>query len=117
LLGYHRRGGLRREVSTFMETYPLILTPTSGEAPFRLDDDIVSVERTAELMAHAWPGMSVPVLGLPALGIAATRDNGAPVGVQIVGRAFDEETVFRAGEVIEDRSGIATPIDPVIGAA
>lgn len=113
ILGYHRQGGLRREVSTFMDEYRLILTPSSGEAPFPLDDDVVSEERTAQLMAYAWPGMSVPVLGFPALGIAATRGEGAPVGVQIIGRPFDEETVLRAGEVIEDRSGIETPIDPV----
>jgi amidase len=113
IVGYHRRAGLRRELSEFMERYPLILTPVSGEAPFPMGDDVISVERTAELMAHGWPGMSVPVLGLPCLGLPATRGDGAPMGVQLIGRPFDEETVLRAGEVIEARSGIVTPIDPV----
>jgi amidase len=67
----------------------------------------------AELMAFAWPGMSVATLGLPALGLAAERNGGAPVGVQLVGRPFEEEAVFAAGEVIEARNGVSTPIDPI----
>jgi amidase len=113
VLGHHRQGGLRREVSSFMDAYPLVLTPTSGEPPFPHGDQLISVDRTAELMAYAWPGMSVPVLGLPALGLPATLAGGAPVGVQLIGRPFDEETVLSAAEVIEARSGIATPIDPM----
>jgi len=113
VVGYHRRGGLRRELSLFMQDYPLILTPTSGEAPFPTGDDVESVGRVAELMAHGWPGMSLPTFGFPGLGIAATRDGGAPIGVQLIGRPFEEETVFAAAEVIEARNGISTPIDPL----
>jgi amidase len=112
VLGYHRRGGLRRELSLFMQDYPLILTPTSGEAPFPPGDDVESVERVAELMAHGWPGMSLPTFGFPGLGIGATRNGGAPIGVQLIGRPFEEEAIFRASEVIESRNGIATPVDP-----
>jgi amidase len=73
---------------------------------------VISVDRTAELMSHGWPGMSIATLGLPAVGLGATREAGAPVGVQLVGRPFDEPAVFEAAEVIEARSGIRTPIDP-----
>jgi amidase len=111
--GYGRRGGLRREVSVFMEEWPLLLTPVSGEPPFPPGDITASAERTAELMAFAWPGMSVATLGLPALGLAAVRNGGAPVGVQLVGRPFEEEAVFAAAEVIEARNGVSTPIDPI----
>ncbi|GCB49888.1 hypothetical protein SNL152K_7231 [Streptomyces sp. NL15-2K] len=54
-----------------------------------------------------------PFLGLPGLGIGAVRDGGAPLGIQLIGRAFDEESLFQAAEVIERRSGLTTPIDPV----
>jgi amidase len=111
--GYGRRGGLRREVSVFMEDWPLLLMPVSGEPPFPPADITASAERVAELMAFAWPGMSVATLGLPALGLPATRGDGAPVGVQLVGRPFEEEAVFAAGEVIEARNGIRTPIEPL----
>jgi amidase len=112
-VGYGRRGGLRREVSLYMEDWPLLLTPVSGEPPFPPGDITTSAERVAELMAFAWPGMSVATLGLPALGLAAVRNGGAPVGVQLIGRPFEEEAVFAAGEVIEARNGVSTPIDPI----
>ncbi|PRY44737.1 amidase [Umezawaea tangerina] len=110
--GYARRGMLRREVSTLMADYPLIVTPMSGEPPFPVGADVLSADRTAELMAHQWPSMAVPVLGLPALGVPVVRGAGAPMGVQVIGRAFDEHAVFLAGEVIEARSGIRTPVTP-----
>jgi amidase len=112
VVGYHRRGGLRRELSLFMEDYPLLLTPTSGEAPFQMGDDTESAERVAELMAHGWPGMSLPTFGFPGLGIGAVRDGGAPIGVQLIGRPFAEATLFTAAEVIEAHNGVRTPVDP-----
>lgn len=112
LAGYARRALLRREVSVFMDEHPILLLPNSGEPAFPLGEDVVSVDRTRAIMAHQWPNMAVPVLGLPSLGIGVRREGGAPLGVHVTGRAFDEETVFTAGEVIEARSGITTPIDP-----
>jgi amidase len=38
---------------------------------------------------------------------------GLPVGVQLLGRRFDEEALLDAGAVIEARAGSCTPIDPV----
>ncbi|WP_067450850.1 amidase [Actinomadura macra] len=115
--GWARRGMLRREMSVFAERYPLVVTPVSGEPPFPLGSDAESVERTAELMGRQWPLMSVPVLGLPALGLPTVPPAGAaPVGVQVIGRPFEEDAVFAAAEVIESRSGLLIPVEPV-GAA
>ncbi|TMR04790.1 amidase [Actinomadura soli] len=110
--GWARRGMLRRQFSVFADRYPLVLTPVSGEAPFPMGSDAESVERTAELMGRQWPLMSVPVLGFPALGLPVESGGGAPLGVQVIGRPFEEDAVFAAAEVIEARAGIATPIDP-----
>jgi amidase len=112
LAGQARSGALRRRVSEFMVDYPLLLTPMAGEPPFPLGADIESVDRVAEMMAFAWPSMSVPVLRLPALGLAATLGDGVPLGVQLVGRPFTEDLVLQVGEVIEARSGIVTPLEP-----
>lgn len=112
--GWARRGLLRREMSLFMDRFPLVMTPVSGEPPFPMGSDVESTERTAELMARQWPLMSVPVLGLPALAMGVLPTGGAPLGIQIIGRPFDEEAVFGAAEVIEARSGITTPVDPAM---
>ena len=104
---------LRRRMSEFMDDHPLLVLPNSGERPFLHGRDLGTVDETRELMINQWPNTSVPVFGLPALGIGVRQDAGAPIGVQLVARTFDEEALFAAGEVIEQRSGIRTPVDPV----
>ena len=39
--------------------------------------------------------------GLPAMSLPCGAVNGLPVGMQLIGRAFDEKTLFRAGYVFE----------------
>lgn len=103
---------VRRRISEFMVDFPVLVLPNSGEPAFPYGTDLQSQDRVRELLTNQWPGLAVPVLGLPAVGIATSRTEGAPLGVHIVGQAFDEESVFNAAEVIEQRSGIVTPIDP-----
>ena len=44
--------------------------------------------------------------GLPAISVpAGLSANGLPLGLQLIGRAFDEEMVLRAGAVLEEASG------------
>jgi aspartyl-tRNA(Asn)/glutamyl-tRNA(Gln) amidotransferase subunit A len=42
------------------------------------------------------PGISVP---------GGLSSEGTPLGLQLIGRPFEEETLFRAGQVIEDAAG------------
>lgn len=112
---WNRRHFVRRRVSEFMADFPVLVLPNSGEPAFPYGRDVDSVEGAVELMRHQWPNSAVPLLGLPGLGMGvSTAGNGtAPLGVQLVGRAFDEESLLQAGEVIERASAIRTPIDPV----
>ena len=107
-----RRHLVRRQLSEFMADHPLLVLPNSGEPPFAYGRDLGTVDETREVMINQWPNTSVPVLGLPAIGLGVLQDAGAPLGVQLVARAYDEEALFAAGEIIEQRSGITTPVDP-----
>ena len=108
--GYARRGTLISKLQRFLQDHPLILLPVSAEQAFEQDADIHSVESMRRVMAANWSMMAVPMLGFPALAVPTGIANGLPVGVQLLGQRFREDTLLDAGEIIEARAGILTPI-------
>ena len=53
--------------------------------------------------------VTVNLAGLPGLSVPAGLDaEGLPLGLQVIGRAWDESTVFRVGKAIEDAAGFTT---------
>ena len=80
-----------------------ILTPTAPSAAFgqgeKMDDPVTMYLNDV---------FTVPVnmAGLPGLSLPAGLDNqGLPLGLQVIGRPFDEETVFAVGQAIENAAG------------
>jgi aspartyl-tRNA(Asn)/glutamyl-tRNA(Gln) amidotransferase subunit A len=55
--------------------------------------------------------VTVNMAGLPGIAVPAGFDaQGLPLGLQVIGRAFDEETLFAVGQAIEDAAGrVALP--------
>ncbi len=81
------------------ETVDAILTPTAPNAAFSADDppsDPVEMYLndvfTVPANLSGLPGMSVP---------AGLSSEGLPLGLQVLGRAFDEPTVFKFGRALE----------------
>jgi aspartyl-tRNA(Asn)/glutamyl-tRNA(Gln) amidotransferase subunit A len=81
----------------------VLLTPTTPGPAFGIGEvigdpiqmylnDIFTV--TANMAGV--PGISVP---------AGLSSEGTPLGLQLIGRPFDEATLFQAGQVIEDAAG------------
>jgi amidase len=112
LRGYGRRSTLVKQLSLFLQRSALVLLPISAERTFEVDADVVDVSRCAEVITAQWPMMSIAALGFPALSVPATIAGGLPVGVQLLGRRFREDTLLDAGAVIEQRAQVTTPIDP-----
>jgi len=80
-----------------------LLTPTAPSAAFaqgeKMNDPIAMYLNdvfTVPASMAGVPGMSVPA-GLDAQGL--------PLGLQVIGKHFDEETVFAVAQVIEDAAG------------
>lgn len=81
----------------------VILAPTAPTAAFALGE-----KSEDPLAMYLNDVFSVPasLAGLPAMSVPAGLDrNGLPLGLQIIGKAFDEQGVLNAGLAIEARAG------------
>ena len=88
----------------FFEEYDLLLTPTVAVPPFRAGEEGPREVNGRALERFGWTPFTYPfnLTGNPALSVpAGFTPEGLPIGVQIVGRRFDEATVLRAGAAFE----------------
>ncbi|GAA1137227.1 amidase [Kribbella jejuensis] len=99
---------LRRQVGRCLDQQDLLITPTATSGPPRLDVRQSEGFRLADYtraMANTTPAN---LTGHPALTVpSGAGDNGLPTGLQIMGREFDERTVYRAGFSMEADGGFA----------
>jgi aspartyl-tRNA(Asn)/glutamyl-tRNA(Gln) amidotransferase subunit A len=110
------RALIARDFDEAFQRCDAILTPTAPSAAFaigeKMDDPVAMYLNdvfTVPVNLAGLPGLSVPA-GL-------SRDD-LPLGLQVIGRAFDEETVLRVGGVIESAAGFsARPAFTAGGAA
>lgn len=107
-----RRTALIREWLIFLEQYPLILMPVSWRRPFAIDADQSGDAAMGEMLQAQSPLLALAVLGLPGLSVPVSVSGGIPSGVQIIAGRYQEEACLQAGEIIQQRAGVFTPIDP-----
>ncbi|MEM7444102.1 MAG: Asp-tRNA(Asn)/Glu-tRNA(Gln) amidotransferase subunit GatA [Pseudomonadota bacterium] len=95
----------------FEEAYKecdLLLTPTAPSTAFKVGD-----KQDDPIAMYLNDVFTVPanLAGLPGISVpAGLGADGAPLGLQLVGQAFEEETLFRAAGVLEEAAGFtATP--------
>ncbi|MBM7279281.1 Asp-tRNA(Asn)/Glu-tRNA(Gln) amidotransferase GatCAB subunit A [Gordonia rubripertincta] len=95
----------------------ILLAPTVPGVAARRDDPFFTWEDgTVESATGAYSRMSAPanVTGLPALQVpAAFSTDGLPLGVQMIGRPFDEAVILRAGFALEKATDTVGRIAPV----
>ncbi|HET7851304.1 MAG TPA: amidase family protein, partial [Methyloceanibacter sp.] len=104
------RSLIKRDFDAAFQEVDVILTPTTPSPAFALGEksgDPVEMYLndifTVTVNMAGLPGMSVP---------AGLSSEGTPLGLQLIGRPFDEETLFRVGRAIEQAAGpLAKPQD------
>ena len=80
----------------------MLVSPTSPTVAFRLG------ERTENPLAmYLADVLTIPsnMAGLPGLSIPCGLSEGLPVGLQLIGPQFAENTLFRAGHALEQALG------------
>ncbi len=81
-----------------------ILTPTTPSPAFPIGD--TTKADPLEMYLNDIFTVTVNLAGLPGLAVpAGMSKNGLPLGLQLIGRPFDEETLFAMGQVIEIACG------------
>ena len=84
-----------------------ILTPTTPSAAFALGEQGAD---PIEMYLNDVFTVTVNMAGLPGLSVPGGLDlQGLPLGLQLIGRPFDEETLFALGAVIERAAGRFAP--------
>jgi aspartyl-tRNA(Asn)/glutamyl-tRNA(Gln) amidotransferase subunit A len=94
---------IARDFSDAFKNVDVILTPTTPGAAFAIgekEDDPIAM--------YLNDVFTVPssLAGLPAISVPSGFDgDGLPLGLQLIGQNFGEETVIAAAQAIEDRAG------------
>jgi len=101
------RDDVRERVLLQMRNYPVLLCPTASIPAFRHGEREWQVEGRTVKYLDAWSYCEwFNLLGFPAAVVPIGRSpEGLPIGVQIVGRPWEEELVFAVASVLEDARG------------
>jgi aspartyl-tRNA(Asn)/glutamyl-tRNA(Gln) amidotransferase subunit A len=89
---------IRREFDAAFEKYDALITPTSPTIPFKIG------EKTDDPLAMYLSDvctLPINIAGVPAVSIPAGFVDGLPVGMQIIGKHFREETLLHIAYAYE----------------
>jgi aspartyl-tRNA(Asn)/glutamyl-tRNA(Gln) amidotransferase subunit A len=93
---------ISREFAAAFERFDLLVSPTSPTVAFKLG------EKTENPLAmYLADVLTIPpnMAGLPGLSIPCGLSESLPVGLQLIGPQFSENTLFRAGHALEQAIG------------
>jgi amidase len=106
--GWLLEAELYAPVGALLEEYDALICPTVGTRGYVAGDDYVGhgIEVDGTVVDDYFEASLTPVFNvmsrLPVLNVpSGFADNGVPTGVQIAGRSYDDETVFRIGAALE----------------
>ena len=79
------------------------MAPTTPFAAFAIGE---KMDDPVQMYLNDVFAVPASLAGLPAMSVpAGLSAEGLPLGLQLIGKAFDEETVFRAAGVVEEAAG------------
>jgi aspartyl-tRNA(Asn)/glutamyl-tRNA(Gln) amidotransferase subunit A len=88
------RSLIKNDFDKAFQQVDFIITPTTPCLPFKIGEKMSDPLQMYLVDIYT---VSLNLSGLPGMSINCGNINGIPVGMQIIGKAFDEETVLRVG--------------------
>lgn len=92
---------IKRDFDEAFNKFDILLGPTAPTTAFRIGEQI-----NDPLAMYLNDILTIPVslAGVPAISVPCGLADGLPVGLQLIGKAFDEATVLRAAHAFEQRT-------------
>ncbi|MBU8906406.1 Asp-tRNA(Asn)/Glu-tRNA(Gln) amidotransferase subunit GatA [Desertibacillus haloalkaliphilus] len=89
---------IKKDFEDVFEKYDVIVGPTAPTTAFKVGENIDD-----PLTMYANDILTIPVnlAGVPAISVPCGFSNGLPVGLQIIGKHFDENTIYRVAHAFE----------------
>ncbi len=98
------RALIRQDFDEVFKRVDCMITPVSPCLPFRLGEKMADPLQMYLVDIYT---VSLNLSGLPGMSVNCGMVDGLPVGLQIIGRPFDEEMVLRVGYAFEKMAGHA----------
>lgn len=95
--------------TVFADGVDALLTPATPSAAFAIGDEEMNSDPVKMYLNDVFT-VTVNMAGLPGIAVpAGLSGQGTPLALQLIGRPFDEETLFATASVIEQAAGRFTP--------
>ena len=103
---------IKQDFDNVFNDYDLIIGPTAPNVAYGLGENIAN-----PLAMYLSDLLTIPVnlAGLPGMSIPAGFSKGLPVGLQIIGKHFDEQTMYQAAYAFEQATDFHTKKPVILG--
>ena len=95
---------IKDEFDAVLSTVDAILAPTSPNVAFKIG---AKADDPLAMYLNDACTLPVNIAGLPGISVPCGLSDGLPVGLQVIGRAFDEATVLLVADAYERVAGFA----------
>ncbi len=89
---------IRQEFDQAFEKFDALVTPTSPTVPFKIGE---KVDDPLQMYLSDVCTLPINIAGVPAISIPAGFADGLPIGMQIIGKPFSEETILKIAYAYE----------------
>ena len=89
---------IRQEFDQAFEKFDALVTPTSPTVPFKIGE---KVDDPLQMYLSDVCTLPINIAGVPAISIPAGFADGLPIGMQIIGKPFSEETLLKIAHAYE----------------